>query len=74
MLTGLRIDSQLAAGETAAAIVKDPAGHVLGYIAQSEVDRIQSLPSGEEIRIQAELIESMIGRGPINDYSIRRPQ
>lgn len=63
-LTGVRIDPLPRA--PIAAIVKDDAGRIVGYVTQSEVDRIRAAPSAVEVRGMAARFESMIDAGRRN--------
>lgn len=69
---GIPVHTELAPGDFIAATIKDTAGQVLGYIAQSEVDRITSLPSPADIRAAAETIHEMIWghRGYMQNLSL----
>lgn len=47
-LLGIQVRARLDPGDQIAAIVKDPDGRVLGFIAQSDADRIRALPAPAE--------------------------
>jgi hypothetical protein len=64
-LSGIEVRAQLGPGDQIAAIVKDHDGRVLGYVAQSEADRVRAMPDAATVRGYMVRIERMLRGGSI---------